>query len=461
MHHHDALFENPEVQKARFLSQWSQIAERFQAYPDSLLFEVLNEPHGNITPAMWNEYFAEALAKIRETNPTRVVLMGIAEYGGLGGISQLELPDDDYIIMSPHYYNPFQFTHQGAEWVAGADAWLGTEWLDIEPERETVESEFNYALHFSETHHIPIHVGEFGAYSKADLQSRIRWTTFLARWFEEHNLSWAYWEFSAGFGIYNPATQQTLTELVDALQHNEMPEATPVFATPIYDSDFSADANGWTLSQQAGAAGTLAAANNKLNVSVSAGGSEAWHLQLVKNGIRLEQGKIYRLTFTGTAEADRAVAFYAGKASSPWNSYSSGGTVTLFAAEATYSFTFEMTSPTDAAARLVFDLGKNLNDVTISDVKVEELSFTVVIGIEETTKANVRAFPNPSSSYLRIENTEGYNKADLIDMNGRSLETFEISRGANILRIDQIPSGMYILGLSGNGKTASVKIFKE
>ena len=65
MHHHEALFENPSAQKARFLSQWSQIGKRFESYSDSLLFEVLNEPHGNVTPAIWNEYFAEALTEIR------------------------------------------------------------------------------------------------------------------------------------------------------------------------------------------------------------------------------------------------------------------------------------------------------------------------------------------------------------------------------------------------------------
>ena len=62
MHHHEALYEDPAGQKDRFLSQWDQIANRFQDYPDSLLFEVLNEPHGNLTPALWNEYFMDALS---------------------------------------------------------------------------------------------------------------------------------------------------------------------------------------------------------------------------------------------------------------------------------------------------------------------------------------------------------------------------------------------------------------
>jgi len=88
MHHHDALFDNVTGQKARFLAQWRQIGEFFQSYSDSLLFEVLNEPHGNLTPELWNQYFAEALAEIRKSNPNRVVLLGTAEWGGLGGFIQ-------------------------------------------------------------------------------------------------------------------------------------------------------------------------------------------------------------------------------------------------------------------------------------------------------------------------------------------------------------------------------------
>ena len=79
---------------------------------------------------------------IREDNPERVVLIGTAEYGGLGGLSKLQLPNDENIIVTVHYYNPFSFTHQGAEWSEGSDAWLGTEWTDTETERQIVQDEF-------------------------------------------------------------------------------------------------------------------------------------------------------------------------------------------------------------------------------------------------------------------------------------------------------------------------------
>ena len=460
MHHHDALFEDPSGQKDRFLSQWSQIADHFKDYPDSLLFEVLNEPHGNLTPSMWNGYFAEALAEIRKTNPTRMVLMGVAEYGGLGGLSKLELPPDENIILTIHYYNPFVFTHQGAEWVSGSDPWLGTEWLDTEADRQSVASEFNYAFQYSETHDIPIHIGEFGAYSKADMASRERWTTYLARWFEAQGMSWAYWEFSAGFGIYNPITQQYITPLVDALLHNEMPEAMPVFSRPVYSSDFSGGVDGWLLFVQEGAAGTLSHSDGQLTVSIGSGGTEGWHLQLVKNDIPLEQDKLYRLRFSASASEERGITFYAGKASSPWNAYSGYNRVSITTQPNEYSFIFTMVDETDPSARVVFDLGTSTGEVNISGVTVEELSFAVT-SVGRRVEQLPSVYPNPASSWLRVTGARDYKTANLIDFGGRLLGTFTITEGAAMLDLSRVPSGMHILTFAGKGRNMRVKIIKE
>ncbi len=36
------------------------------------------------------------------------------------------------------------------------------------------------------------------------MDSRARWTRFVAREAEAAGFSWAYWEFCAGFGIHDP-----------------------------------------------------------------------------------------------------------------------------------------------------------------------------------------------------------------------------------------------------------------
>lgn len=461
MHHHEALYEDPAGQKERFLSQWYQIADYFKDYPDLLLFEVMNEPHGNLTPALWNEYFADALAEIRKTNPDRVVIMGVAEYGGLAAISQLELPNDEYIILSPHYYNPFNFTHQGADWVGPeSQEWLGTKWNDTVAERETVASEFSYALSFSETNHIPIYVGEFGAFSTADIDSRARWTTFLARWFEEHNMSWAYWEFNSGFGIYDPATGEFNEPLVDALLHNEMPDPVLVEVTPIYTSDFSEDTDGWALGLQGGAMGDLTISAGKLNISISNAGTEGWHVQLARYNIPFHKDRMYRITFKAQATTDRSLSFYAGKASDPWNAYSGYNGTSMGTTETSYSTSFTMTQPTDLAARLVFDLGQNVAGVTITEVKVELLRPLITAVEDEIRESRLTAYPNPVTSWLHVKQLADYRRAELFDATGRLSTTYTISPDATALDLTPIPQGLYMLRLSGNGKDDRVRIVK-
>mgnify|MGYP000872505564 FL=1 len=224
MHHHNDLMADPQAQKARFLAQWKQISEYFKDYPDSLVFEILNEPHDKLTAGLWNDYYRDALRVIRETNPQRCVLLGVAEWGGTSALKSLTIvPNDNHLILTIHYYNPFQFTHQGAEWVEGSDAWLGTKWNDTQADRQAVMNEFQAAIALSRSKNIPIHIGEFGAYSKADMDSRVKWTRFLSRWFEQQGFSWAYWEWNSGFGIYDPQTKTYRTQLVDALTKDTMP----------------------------------------------------------------------------------------------------------------------------------------------------------------------------------------------------------------------------------------------
>ena len=73
------------------------------------------------------------------------------------------------------------------------------------------------AARWSKEHNIPINVGEFGAYSKADMASRVRWTEFLCREMEKRGFSWNYWEFCSGFGAYDLDVGAWRAELLEAL----------------------------------------------------------------------------------------------------------------------------------------------------------------------------------------------------------------------------------------------------
>jgi endoglucanase len=214
MHHYEEIFSDPQAQRDRFLALWQQIVTHFRDYPDtSLVFEVLNEPNTDLTPELWNEFLVDALAVIRQSNPDRYVMLGTAEWGGIGAMNRLQLPDDNRLIFTFHYYEPFQFTHQGAEWVTGSDAWLGTAW-GTDQDKAAVQNDFDTVAAWALQHDVPVFMGEFGAYSRAALDDRLAWTAFVAREAEARGFSWAYWEFDAGFGAY---TNGQWNELHEAL----------------------------------------------------------------------------------------------------------------------------------------------------------------------------------------------------------------------------------------------------
>lgn len=218
IHHYDEFVNDPPAEYERFLALWRQIAEHYQEYDADLWFEILNEPHGRLDGALWNRYAREALAVIRETNPSRPVVIGPGDWNGIGALGRLELPPEDRrLVVTFHYYAPFEFTHQGAEWVPTSQRWLGTTWEGTPAQQEAVRRDLDKALVWAQKEGRPLLMGEFGAYSKADMASRVQWTAFVAREAELRGISWAYWEFCAGFGAYDPQSGTWREPILKAL----------------------------------------------------------------------------------------------------------------------------------------------------------------------------------------------------------------------------------------------------
>jgi endoglucanase len=218
IHHYEEMALNPAAHRDRFLGLWKQIAEHYQSYPNHLLFELMNEPNGSLGAKLWNDLVVEALSVVRASNPVRNIVVGPVEWNNPRALRDLKLPaDDQHLIVTFHYYAPFQFTHQGAEWVQGSGSWLGTEWTGSNAQRQSVGYDLDVVAQWATENQRPIFLGEFGAYSKADMASRAQWTAFVAREAESRGFSWAYWEFCAGFGVYDQSSGVWNQTLLQAL----------------------------------------------------------------------------------------------------------------------------------------------------------------------------------------------------------------------------------------------------
>ncbi len=217
-HHYEEIFSDPQAQEERFLELWRQVADHYKDAPAELVFEILNEPHDQLDAAAWNKLLVKSLAIIRETNPVRAVVVGPADWNNLYALESLDLPQDDpNLIVTFHYYLPFKFTHQGSEWNPGSDEWMGTTWEASEAQKQAIVKDMDRVASWAKRQNRPVYLGEFGAYSKADIDSRARWTAFVAQSAWERGFSWAYWEFCAGFGIYDPVLGIWIEPLVSAL----------------------------------------------------------------------------------------------------------------------------------------------------------------------------------------------------------------------------------------------------
>jgi endoglucanase len=220
LHEFTAMADDPQAKKDMFLSFWKQVAPRYKDKSGNVVYEILNEPNQKLTVDMWNDFLVRAMEIIRLSNPTRTLIIGPANWNGIESLNTLILPENDRnIIVTVHFYHPMRFTHQGAPWAKEYKDLSGVQWTGTAAEKEEVESKLKVAADWSVKNNRPIFLGEFGAYDKGDMDSRARYTAFVARTAERLNFCWAYWQFDSDFIVYNINKENWVKPILNALMN--------------------------------------------------------------------------------------------------------------------------------------------------------------------------------------------------------------------------------------------------
>ena len=78
VHEYNTMGDDPMGNKGGFLATWRQLAPHCRDLPDSVPFEIRNEPCRELTPELWDRFLREAYAIVRETNPESTLVIGPA-----------------------------------------------------------------------------------------------------------------------------------------------------------------------------------------------------------------------------------------------------------------------------------------------------------------------------------------------------------------------------------------------
>ena len=216
----------------RFVTLWRKLAAHYaDRDPERVFFEVMNEPEVN-DGYRWAGIQARAAAAIREVAPKHTIIATGANWSDIQDLLALQPLADGNVIYNFHYYDPHEFTHQGATW--GPEYWTEEKaipypvdesaeavmadrlshitdpvaryrvkgyWLD-HWDAHRIRLAIDSAGEWAREHNVPLISNEFGVYRGVSKpEDRLRWIHDVRTAFEANNIGWAMWDYHNGFGV--------------------------------------------------------------------------------------------------------------------------------------------------------------------------------------------------------------------------------------------------------------------
>lgn len=145
----------------KFKAIWRDIAERFKDYPETLLFEVFNEPYFWLSADEISTISSDIINIVRSSgsnNESRKIIVTGGDTNSWEVIFQIPndlINSDPNLIATFHYYQPMSFTSSMQE--------NNNNFNLSQNAKNQITQRFSQINTWSTTNNIPVYVGEFGA----------------------------------------------------------------------------------------------------------------------------------------------------------------------------------------------------------------------------------------------------------------------------------------------------------
>ncbi|WP_461453676.1 glycoside hydrolase family 5 protein [Mucilaginibacter sp.] len=213
----------------RIINLWQILTKRYiNQGADNLFFELYNEPP-HMDPQIWKDAIYNIVTAVRKIDKNRTLIVGASNFDSIYELSRFVRLADDNIIYTFHFYEPFFFTHQGAEWIGDQVAttgvsfpYNGENFPKLNPRAKNTWGETNYyqyqrdgnqqslkdklqiVKNWGNKYDVPILCGEYGVYNKyADQDSRCRYIKAMRNTLKALNIPGIMWDYNSNFSIFN------------------------------------------------------------------------------------------------------------------------------------------------------------------------------------------------------------------------------------------------------------------
>ncbi len=233
------LFTNEEL-KQRFIKLWVNLANEYGKY-DNVAFELLNEVVEEENAELWNELIRRTVPVIRGITKETPIIYGGIQWNSAGTLKYLEVPKEDNIIFTFHFYEPLVFTHQKAHWMEKMDKTADMDYPDTmennkirsaalgyqggavcAAKSETMGPEFmremmEEAVKAAKNAGVELYCGEFGVIDQAPAEGTLRWFQDVFKVFREYDIGWAIWTYKEkDFGLIDSHYDSIREGIIDA-----------------------------------------------------------------------------------------------------------------------------------------------------------------------------------------------------------------------------------------------------